>query len=40
MLCKRIDKKAYGCVMSCEHGVGKEVNEKRGLILKILGVTV
>ena len=30
MLCKRMEKKAYGHVMSFEHGVGKKVSGKGG----------
>jgi len=40
MLCKRIEKKAYGHVMSFEHVVGKEVSRKRESILRILGVKI
>ena len=40
MLCKRIGKKAYGCVMSFEHVVGKEEGGKRESVLSALGVTM
>ncbi len=40
MLCKRMEKKAYGHVMSFEHGVGREVNGMGDFILRVLGVTI
>ncbi len=38
MPCKLIEKKAYGPVMSYEHGVGREINAKQDSFLKPLGV--
>ena len=40
MLCKRIDKKTYGHVMSFEHGVGKGVNRIGDFIFGMFGVNI
>lgn len=38
ILCKRIEKTAQGYVVSCEDGVGREVNAEEDSFLRPLGV--
>jgi hypothetical protein len=35
-----MEKKAYGYVMSCQHGVGKEVNRIGDFIFGMFGVNI